>query len=109
MSNIKHKKCKMRELAQEAKARLSDNTYDPGRPPIPKNASPQQRDIYVKLYEMRRDGEGVENPITAFGDPKKLAELSHEDKQRYILQLCSDYVSMRVALDEAQSFYNLIS
>lgn len=88
-------------MAMAAKARLADNNYKRGQPPVPKNATPQQREIYLKLYEMRKDGEGVDNPITAFADEQKLSSLSHEEKQRYIMQLCSDYISMRTALDTA--------
>ena len=99
MSNIKHNKCTMRTMANEAKARLSSNNYRRGLPPIPKNATPQQREIYIKLYELRRDGDGVDNPIAVFADEQKLATLSHEERQRYIMQLSADYISMRTALD----------
>ncbi len=100
MSNVKHKKCTMRDMAQAAKARLMLNSYK-DEPPVPKNATPQQREIYVKLYEKRISGESanVDNPIEAFADKKKLQTLSHDERQRYIMQLCSDYVSMRSALD----------
>ena len=102
MSNVKHKKCIMRDMAQAAKARLAVNSYK-SEPPVPKNATPQQREIYIKLYEMRtKDGSAnVDNPIDAFADKKKLQALSHDERQRYIMQLCSDYISMRSALDSS--------
>lgn len=99
MSNIKHNKCPMRTLAYEAKARLLDNDYRRGQPPVPKNATPQQKEIYLKLYELRKDGDGVDNPIALFADEKKLSSLTHEERQRYIMQLSADYISMRNALD----------
>lgn len=103
MSNIKHNKCPMRELANQAKARLSYNDYTRPNPPVPKNATPQQREIYLKLYELRQGGQGVDNPVATFADEQKLKTLSHEERQRYIIQLCSDYISMRTALDERRT------
>lgn len=99
MSNIKHNKCPMRTMANEAKARLSSNEYRRGMPPVPKNATPQQKEIYLKLYELRKGGDGVDNPIAMFADEKKLSTLSHDERQRYIMQLSADYISMRNALD----------
>lgn len=40
------------------------------------------------------------NPVASFADPEKLKTLSHEEKQRYILSLCADYVSVKKYLDE---------
>ena len=100
MSNIKHSKCPMRDLAGQAKSRLINNDYARPYPPVPKNATPQQREIYLKLYELKQNGKTVDNPVTALADPQKLKELSHEEKQRYIIQLCSDYISMRSALTD---------
>lgn len=99
MSNIKHNKCPMRTLAQEAKSRLASGSYNRNLPPVPKNATPQQRDIYLKLYELRKGGESVDNPIAVFADEQKLASLTHEERQRYIMQIAADYLSMRAALD----------
>lgn len=99
MSNIKHNKCVMRTMANEAKARLMGNEYKRGLPPVPKNATPQQKEIYLKLYELRQGGEGVDNPIAQFADEKKLSSLTHEERQRYIMQISADYISMRNALD----------
>lgn len=103
MSNIKHQKCPMRNLANEAKARLIKGDYSRPYPPVPKSATPQQREIYLKLYAMKKDGKTVDNPVTALADPKKLEALSHEDRQRYIIQLCSDYIAMRSALSDLNS------
>lgn len=97
MSNIKHPKCALRSLAAEAKARLNNNTYC--EPSAPKNATPQQKEIYLKLYAMKKQGEEVFNPIAQLADNKKMASLSHEERQRYILQLSADYISMRNMLD----------
>ena len=99
MSNVKHNKCPMRELASQAKARLSYNDYARPNPPVPKNATPQQREIYLKLYELRQGGKSVDNPVAVFADEQKLKSLPHEERQRYIIQLCADYISMRTALE----------
>lgn len=103
MSNVKHNKCPMRDLANQAKARLLYNDYTRPYPPVPRNATPQQREIYIKLYELRQGGKTVENPILEFADEQKLKELSHEERQRYIIQLCADYISMRSALDNVKA------
>lgn len=99
MSNVKHNKCPMRTLATEAKARLLSDSYRRDLPPIPKNATPRQREIYLKLFELRKGGEHIENPIAIFADEQKLQTLTHEERQRYIMQLSADYISMKSALD----------
>lgn len=73
MSNVKHKNCIVRQLAKSAKSRLC---------------------------KLQKDGETVTNPVASFADPEKLKTLSHEEKQRYILSLCADYVSVKKYLDE---------
>ncbi len=97
MSNVKHPKCALRTLAVEAKKRLSANGYC--EPAAPKYVTPQQKQIYLKLVELERKGEEVVNPVVQFADKNKLNSLSHEEKQRYILQLCADYISMRSELE----------
>ncbi len=97
MSNIKHPKCALRTLAAQAKDRLSKGTYQ--KPAAPTNITPGQREIYLRLLELKANGEEVVNPIAQLADPAKLRSLSHEDRQRYILQLSADYVSMRTLLD----------
>ncbi len=100
MSNIKHNKCPMRTLATEAKNRLARNDYRRNQPPVPKNATPQQREIYLKLCDLRQTGEiKIDNPITYFADPDKLKTLSHDERQRYIIQISADYLSMRAAIE----------
>lgn len=102
MSNIKHPKCKLRSLACEAKTRLTNNTYDVDRQ-TPRNITPQQREIYIKLCELTRRGERVDNPILCFADKEKLNSLSHDERQRYILQLSADYVSMRNIVENSNN------
>lgn len=99
MSNVKHPKCALRTLAGQAKARLSKGSYGE-EPSAPKNVTPRQREIYIKLCELAASGEEVTNPIALFADKQLLASLPHEEKQRYILQLCADYISMRNMLDD---------
>ncbi len=103
MSNVKHNKCPMRDLANQAKARLMNNDYKQPYPSVPKSATPRQREIYIKLFELRQSGKNIDNPISEFADEQKLKEMSHDDRQRYIIQLSSDYISMRAALDDAKA------
>lgn len=42
------------------------------------------------------------NPVTSFADPEKMKTLSHDEKQRYILSVCADYVSMKKYIDEKE-------
>lgn len=97
MSNIKHPKCPMREAALKAKARLAKGEY--GEQPTPPNISPRQRDIYLKLSELKKRGEEVINPIAQLADEELMRAMPHDERQRYIIQLASDYVSVRNLLD----------
>ena len=98
MSNVKHPKCAIRSLASQARARLVSNAYS--LPAAPRTATPQQQEIYLKLCEYRAQGVAILNPIQQFADEKKLQTLSHDERQRYILQISADYISMRNLLDE---------
>ncbi|MEG2540413.1 MAG: hypothetical protein RSB59_01375 [Clostridia bacterium] len=102
MSNKKHKKCEIRRMANEAKDRLSKNNYKANLPLLtpPKNISPSQKEIFIKLCGFVENGKTLDNPIKQLADENKLATLSHEERQRYILQLSADYVSMKRAIDE---------
>lgn len=93
MSNVKHKNCIVRQLAKSAKSRLCKNDYE--QEVAPTGATPEQKEIYLKLCKLQKDGETVTNPVASFADPEKLKTLSHEEKQRYILSLCADYVSVK--------------
>lgn len=89
----------LKTLAYTAKMRLAKNSYTPDLPKPPKNATPRQKEIYVKLCELKRDGKDVENPIQCFGDAQTLATLTVEERQRYIIQICADYISMKSLID----------
>lgn len=99
MSNIKHKPCIMREAAKSARTRLMTKAYDSDEISAPKNITPQQRAIYLKLVKLSRAGEDVSDPVALFADSKKFATLSHEEKQRYVLTLCADFVQMKRYLE----------
>lgn len=101
MSNVKHPKCALRDLAVQAKARLSKGEYL--APPAPSNITPQQRDIYIKLVELKKSGEEIVNPIAQLADQERMSTLSHDEKQRYIIQLAADYVSVRNLLDNKKA------
>jgi len=95
MSNIKHKNCALRTLAKSAKSRLATNSYDQDELSAPKDVTPEQKAIYVKLNKLKRAGESVINPVAQLADEKILGSLSHEERQRYIIKLCADYVSVK--------------
>lgn len=95
MSNVKHAKCPIRNMAKIAKSRLSNNEYDQDEISAPKNLTPQQKDIYLKLLKLARSGEEVLDPISKFADKQKLDTLPREERQRYVLSLCADYVQIK--------------
>lgn len=95
MSNVKHAKCPIRNLAKSAKFRLANNGYDQDEISAPKNLTPQQKEIYLKLVKLARSGEEVSDPISKLADEKKLCTLSREERQRYVLSLCADYVQIK--------------
>ena len=94
MSNVKHPKCAIRNMANEAKARLKNNAYAETNA-IPKNITSEQQVIYFKLRQMKKDGVALTHPVDQLGDEQKLATLSHEEKQRYIINLLADYVKVK--------------
>ena len=100
MSNVKHPKCPMRDLANQAKARLAKGEYF--APAAPSNITPRQREIFLKLTELKKHGEDVVDPIAQLADTKLLGSLPHDERQRYIIQLASDYVSVKTLLDSSK-------
>lgn len=95
MSNTKHKNCALRALAKTAKNRLGNNAYDKDELTAPRNVTPRQKEIYVKINKLKRAGQNITNPVAQLADEKILRSLSHEEKQRYIIGLCADYVSVK--------------
>ena len=74
--------------------------YDKDEINAPKSVTPNQKELYVKLLKLKRDGKDVSNPIAEFADNEKLTKLSHEERQRYILNLCADYMLAKRLVDE---------
>lgn len=97
MSNVHHPTCAIRNLAQDAKKRLSkpDGTYFPSGLEPPQTLTPSQREIYLKIRAIYDKGGEVDNPLKQLADHEYMASLSHEARQRYILILCGDYVEMK--------------
>lgn len=101
MSNVKHPKCPIRNMANSAKARLCANTYfDDLNMGVPKNITPQQKQMYLKICEIKDSGEELINPIQQLADTEKMNSLSHEEKQRYIMQLSADYVCVKNLVEQ---------
>lgn len=100
MSNVSHPRCPIRNLADDAKKRLQSNTYNKFAAHLmpPKDVTPSQKQIYVKLQELYEAGEEIVNPIQQLADQKLLDTLPHDERQRYIFQLSSDYVAMKKEL-----------
>ena len=106
MSNVRHPSCAIRDLAMSAKRRLAkpDGTYFPSGLEPPSTLTPSQKEIFLKIRALYDSGEEVTNPIGQLADKEYMATLSHEGKQRYILNLCNDYVAMkRLFLDKLAS------
>ena len=98
MSNVKHPKCEIRNMANAAKARLAKNAYAEQNA-IPKNITPEQQIIYFKLKKIKKDGTSLTNPVSQLGDEQKIAQMSHEEKQRYIINLCADYIKVKQIIE----------
>ena len=98
MSNVKHPKCPIRNMASEAKKRLASGDYSEKY--IPKNITSSQKEIYFKLQKMKKDGEELTSPVAQLGDQKLLATLPHEEKQRYIIRLCEDYIKVKAIIEK---------
>ncbi len=100
MGNKSHPDCTIRNLAFEARRRLNEGEYhrfQSGLEP-PRTATTNQKVLYIKLRDMLERGEELVNPIMQLADEKHLNALSHEEKQRYIFQLSSDYLAMKKEL-----------
>lgn len=100
MANTRHPKCAIRSMAVEAKKRLQSKAYGTGEIPAPAGISPTQRRIYIRLRELRESGEEVVNPIQQLADKEFMKGLSHEERQRYIIQLAADYLAVKKELDD---------
>ena len=85
-------------MANEAKARLQKNTYAETNS-IPKNITNEQQEIYFKLKQMKKDGTVLINPVAQLGDEQKLENLTHEERQRYIINLLTDYVKVKQIIE----------
>ena len=85
-------------MANEAKTRLSSNKYS--EKSVPKNITAEQKEIYFKLQQIKKDGIELTNPVAQLGDQKILASLSHEEKQRYIIKLCEDYIKVKSIIEK---------
>lgn len=93
--NTIHPSCTIRSLAREAKRRLRSGSYNTPSTALPQGASPSQVRLYIRLKELADRGEEIVNPISQLADRELMSRLSHEDKQRYIFQLASDYLAMK--------------
>ena len=86
-------------MANQAKKRLAQNKYAEQNA-IPKNITAEQQVIYFKLKQLKRDGQELTSPVAQLGDQNLLASLSHEEKQRYIIRLCEDYVKVKALIEK---------
>ena len=84
-------------MASEARTRLMKNDYS--EKAVPKNITASQREIYFKLQQIKKNGEELTSPVAQLGDAKLLATLTHEEKQKYIIRLCSDYVKVKEIIE----------
>lgn len=101
MSNTKHKDCTIRNMAKSAKKRLGANDYSCQI--APKNATVEQKSMCEKIIALKNVGEEIVNPVAQLADKDLLNSLSHEERQRYILKLCADYIAVKKFFDEKSS------
>lgn len=99
MSNVPHPKCAIRNLANEAKLRLVKGEYYPSVLEPSKSFTPAEKDMFLKLRELYERGEEVINPVEQLADKDYMNSLSHDERQRYIVSLCANYVDMRKELE----------
>ena len=85
-------------MANEAKHRLANNSYE--EKTVPKNITASQKEIYFKLQKIKKDGKELTSPVAQLGDQKLLSTLSHEEKQRYIISLCEDYIKVKSIIEK---------
>lgn len=95
MSNVPHPKCAIRNLANEAKQRLIKGEYYPPVLEPSKNFTPSEKDMFLKLRDLYEKGEEVVNPVEQLADKDYMDSLPHDERQRYIMTLCSNYVDMK--------------
>lgn len=101
MGNVRHPKCAIRNMADEAKKRLMKNAYGEATSArAPQDASPSQQRIYIRMKQLLDEGREIDNPIQQLADRELMETLSHDDRQRYIFQLAADYIAMKKELDD---------
>lgn len=95
MSNVPHPKCAIRSLAVEARKRLIEDDYYPSVLEPSKSFSPSEREVFLKLRDLYERGEDVTNPVEQLADKKYMESLPHDERQRYVINLCANYVDMK--------------
>lgn len=97
MSNIKHPKCKIRHLANEAKSRMKNNTYGACSTAISVQSklSPAEQTVLARMLEVMEQGEEIVNPIAQLCDKEMLNSLSAIERQRYIFELSNAYLCLK--------------
>lgn len=95
MSNVPHPKCAIRNLAIEAKSRLMKGEYYPSVLEPSKNFTPSERDMFLRLRDLYEKGEEITNPVEQLADKEYMNSLPHDERQRYIMNLCTNYVEMK--------------
>lgn len=96
MSNVKHPKCKIRNLANEARERMKNNSYNSQSAYSEENnLTPVEINVLTKMKALREIGEEIVNPISQLCDKELLQKLQPNERQKYILELSNAYVSLK--------------
>lgn len=106
MSNVKHPKCKIRTLANEAKDRLKNNSYNSCTAAITEQSklSPAEQFVLSKMMHVMENGEEIINPIAQLCDKEKLNSLPANERQRYIFELSNAYLCLKQKMMERLDF-----
>jgi hypothetical protein len=102
MSNIKHPKCKIRSLANEAKERLKRNSYNVygAALNVESKLTPAEQTVLARMREVMEQGVEIVNPIAQLCDKDKLNSLPATERQRYIFELSNAYLCLKQKMME---------
>jgi len=102
MSNIKHPKCKIRNLALEAKERLKKNSYNACGTAFTAESklTPAEQAVLARMREVMEQGVEIINPIAQLCDRDKLNSLPSTERQRYIFELSNAYLCLKQKMME---------
>lgn len=106
MSNIKHPSCKIRQLANQAKERMKNNSYTacPDVISVQSRLSPAEQTVLQRMMQVMEQGEEIINPIAQLCDKEMLNSLPVNERQKYIFELSNAYLCLKQKMIEKLEF-----